>query len=123
MCGFACAPDALTAIATSPAVMMPSSPLRMSRLPAERRQPAAQAFLQVDFRLPAEHLARARDVWPPDFRIVDGPRFERDLARRPGDANHSLGELEHCHLVVWIADVHRKVLAGLCERNQAANGI
>src|SRR6266508_6763514 len=123
MCGLACAADALSATAAHAAAKTASSVLDMRRLPAERRQPAAQPFLQVDFRLPAEHLACACDVRPADFRIVDRPRFERDLARRARDANHRLGELKHCHLVIWIADVYRKVLAGLREHDQATNGV
>ena len=92
----------------------------------ERRQPAAQALLQVDLGLPAEHFARARDVGPPHLRVVRQVvrrRLERDLARRAGDADHRLRELEHRQLVIRVADVHRQVLSGLGERHEPADRV
>src|SRR5438876_10789196 len=99
MCGCADAGGATTTTAAQTAAQPPTSFLDTRRLSPVRRQPAAQALLEIDLRLPAEHLARARDVGPPHLRIVDRQRLECDLARRAGDADHRLGELEHRHLV------------------------
>src|SRR5581483_11596126 len=98
---------------TTPARLM-SGP---DGLPAERADPPAQPFLEIDLRLPAEHLAGARDVRPAYLRIVDGERFKDDLARGGRDLDHGLGELEHRHLVIGVAEVHRQVLAA--ERKEA----
>src|SRR5438309_2151430 len=80
--------------------------LDLDRLPAELFEPAPQAFLEVDLRLPAEDLPRARDVRTALLRIVDRESLEDDLARRAGDADDGLGELEHRHLVIRVAEVH-----------------
>src|SRR3954467_8073130 len=72
---------------------------------AEGLQPAAETLLQVDLRRPAEDLPRAGVVWPPPLRIVGRQGLEDDLARRAGDADHGLRELEHRRLVIGVADV------------------
>src|SRR3954452_7885100 len=78
-------------------------------LPFFRGQQSPQPFFQWRFRLPAEHLARARDVRLAHLRVVDGECFEHDFALRRGDADDGLGELEQGRLG-WISEVDRKVL-------------
>src|SRR6476659_8160936 len=89
-----------------------ATPIRLSneRLPSETGQHAAQAFLELHLGLPAEELARARDVGLTDLRIVDGQRLVDDLALRAGDAEHGLGELVERELG-RVPDIDRKVLA------------
>src|SRR4051812_23579431 len=116
MWGLADAGGTAMTAATHAAEQTPRNALNTRRLPPERLQPAAQALLEIDLGLPAEHLARTRDVGPAHLRIVRQVvrgRLERDLARRPRDANHRLGELEHRHLVIGAPDVHRQMLTGL----------
>src|SRR4051794_15704858 len=82
----------------------------LDRFLAERAQPAPETLFEVDLRRPTQNLTGTRDVRAADLRIVDGKRLEDDVARRPADANHRLGQLEHRHLVVGVADVHGQVL-------------
>jgi len=80
----------------------------------DRCQPTPQPLLEIDLGLPVEHFACPRDVRAPNLRIVRQVvrrRLERDLARRSGDADDRLRELENRDLVIRVADVHRQVLA------------
>src|SRR5438270_372139 len=90
-----CAVAASRAAASATRTTPQTRKLDLDRLPAERLQPAAQALVEVDLRLPAEDLPRTRDVGPADERIVHRQRLEHDLARGAGDADAGLGELEH----------------------------
>src|SRR5579871_6769376 len=51
-------------------------------------QRAAQAFFELDFRLPAEQRAGFADVGPPLLGIVLRQRFVGNLAFRAGDFQH-----------------------------------
>src|ERR671939_2165329 len=93
--------------------------LHTDGLPAEGREHASEPLLQLDLRLPAEHLLRPRDVRLADLRIVDRKRLVDDLARRACDAEHRLGELVERELA-RVADVHRQVLVALGEEVEAA---
>src|SRR5918911_2069436 len=68
--------------------------LHTYRLPTERREHAAQTFVEVDLRLPAEDLLRPGDVGLALLRVVDRQRLVDDLARRAGDLEHLLRELD-----------------------------
>ena len=93
------------------------------RCPAEGGQPACEPLLQIDLRLPAEHLARTRDVGAPDLRVVGRQRFEHDLARRARHLDDGLRELEHRHLVIGVAEVDRQMLSAHREQKEAADQI
>src|SRR5512146_2033317 len=110
-----------TATATSIAASA-APPLRTCRVPPERRQRTAQAFVERDLGLPAEELPRARDVGLPHLRVVDRQGLEHDLARRPGGREDSLGQLED-GVLAGVADVDRQVLAGLGEQDQAPDQV
>src|SRR6187200_3193053 len=96
--------------------------LRTRRVSLERPQSAAQPLVQLDLRLPAEDLARARDVRLAHLRVVDRQRLVEDLARRAGRREDRLRELED-RVLARVADVHRQVLAGLGEQGEAANQV
>src|SRR5215472_14723235 len=123
MCGFAVADGTATTTAAERTAQTPRNALNSGCLRLERRDPPAQTLLEIDLGLPTENLARTRDVRSPDLRIVDRPRLERDLAGRPGHADHRLRELEHRHLALGIPDVHGQVLTGLRERDETADGV
>src|SRR2546421_3968823 len=86
--------------------------LHTDGLPAEGREHPSEPLLQLDLRLPAEHLLGPSDVRLADLRIVDREGLVDDLARRAGDAEHGLGELVERELA-RIPDVHRQGLAPL----------
>src|SRR5688572_7956244 len=75
-------------------------------------QRAAEPFAQLDLGLPAELLARERDVGPAHLRIVGRERLVDDRRARAGDLDDLLGELEQRELV-RIADIDRVVQPGL----------
>src|SRR2546423_14551831 len=79
-------------------------------LPFLRGQHSAQPFFQWNFRLPAEHLAGARDVGLTHLRVVDGECFEHDLALGRGNADDGLCELEQAELG-RIPEIDREVLS------------
>src|SRR5918911_3094174 len=81
-------------------------------LPAEGREHPSEPLLQLDLRLPAEHLLGPRDVRLADLGIVHRKRLVDDLARRAGDAEHGLGELVERELA-RVPDVHRQVVVPL----------
>src|SRR6266581_4890986 len=72
MCAFASAAGTHRTAATK--TIAAATPIRLGndRLPSETRQHAAQAFLELDLRLPPEQLPSAGDVGLPNLRIVDG---------------------------------------------------
>src|SRR5919202_6758523 len=88
--------------------------LHTDGLPAEGREHPSEPLLQLDLRLPAEHLLRPRDVRLADLWIVDRERLVHDLARRAGDAEDGLRELVERELA-RVPDVHRQVLSALRE--------
>src|SRR5262245_9520862 len=94
--------------------------LRMDAL--HRRQHPAQAFLEVDLRLPAEQLLGARDVRLADQWVVDRQGLEDDLARRLRDPKYRLGELEDRELA-RVAEVDREVLLSDREQVEAADQV
>src|SRR5262245_8738897 len=87
-----------------------------------RRQHPAQSFLECDLRLPAEQLLRAGDVRLADLRIVHGQRFEHDLARRLGHADHGLRELENRELA-RVAEIHGQMLLARGKQIKAADQV
>src|SRR5256885_7686517 len=76
-------------------------------LPAEGREHPSEPLLQLDLRLPAEHLLRPRDVGLAHLGVVDRERLVDDLARRPRHPEHRLRELVERELA-RVADVHRQ---------------
>src|SRR5690349_13042589 len=65
--------------------------------PHERFDPrlvdrASQPFLEIDLWLPAQDLARERDVGLALLRIVGGQRLVDDLRLRPRDLDDGLGQ-------------------------------
>src|SRR3954453_18298631 len=88
MCGAVSAAGAARPTTAHAAARAPTNRLYTRRFPPQRRQPAAQAFFEIDLGLPAEHVARTCDVGPTHLRIVGEivrRRLERDLARRACD--------------------------------------
>ena len=83
---------------------------------------AREAVAQVDLRLPAEQVARARDVGLAHLRVVDRQRLEHDLRARLGQLDDQLRHLEQRHLV-RVADVHRLVHVRLGEQHEAADQV
>src|SRR5262245_38668582 len=114
--------DTATTATAATAAAAASRRLHTYGLLVQRRDRPAQPFLEPDLRLPAEDLARSGDVRLPDLRIVLGQRLEDDLALRPRDPHHHLGELEQRELV-RIADVDRHVLVAVREQIEAADQI
>src|SRR6188768_435574 len=114
--------DAPTRAATKAAAARRRPTLRNGGVPAERRQRAPQALVELDLGCPTENLLGARDIGLADLWIVDRQCLEDDRARRPGRANDRLGELEQRHLS-RVSDVDRQMLARLGEQNQAADEI
>src|SRR5207248_2116234 len=96
--------------------------LHTDGLPAEGREHPSEPLLQLDLRLPAEHLPRTRDVGLAHLRIVDRERLVDDLARRAGDAKHRRGELVQRELA-RVADVHRQVLVALRQEDEPADQV
>src|SRR5918995_5311610 len=88
----------------------------------QRRVQLAQPLVETHLGLPPEYLLRPSDVGLAHLRIVDGQRLEDDLAAAAPHLEHLLCELEQRELV-WIADVHRQMLAALDERDQAADQV
>src|SRR5256714_8523377 len=105
MCLLADAAGTITRAATRAA----RNALDTDGLPAEGREHPSEPLLQLDLRLPAEHLLGPSDVRLADLRIVDREGLVDDLARRAGDAEHGLGELVERELA-RIPDVHRQGL-------------
>ena len=95
---------------------------RRRRPRVRARRWSSEAVLQLDVRLPAEQLLGAGDVGLPHLRIVHGKRLEDDLARGAREPDDRLGELEQ-RLLVRVAEVDRKMLAGLCEQDDPANQV
>src|ERR671936_1074565 len=81
-------------------------------LPAEGREHPSEPLLQLDLRLPAEHLPRTGDVGLAHLRIVDRERLVHHFAGRARHPQHCLRELVERELA-RVADVHRQVLAAL----------
>src|SRR4051794_2633390 len=104
----ASAVDAPTRAATKAAAATTSPALRNGCVPAERRQRAPQALVELDLGSPAEDLLGARDIGLADLWVVDRQCLEDDRARRSGRANNRLGELEQRHLG-RIPDVDREM--------------
>src|SRR4051795_6095377 len=76
---------------------------------SEARQHPPQPLLELNLRLPAQHLPGSGDVRLANLRIVDGQRLVDDLALRRGDVDNCLRELQNRELV-RIAEVDRQVL-------------
>src|SRR5438552_15774739 len=110
MCLLALAAGAATRAATSAA----RNALDTDGLPAEGREHPSEPLLQLDLRLPAEHLLGPRDVRLTDLGIVDREGLVDDLARRAGHAETGVGELVERELA-RVPDAHRQVLSALRE--------
>src|SRR5215210_1521549 len=91
-------------------------------LPPEARQHAPQPLLELDFRLPAQHLPGSGDVGLANLWIVDGKCLVDDLALRRRKLDNCLRELQNRELL-GIAEVHGQVLAALGEQMQAADQV
>src|SRR6478735_2025928 len=118
----ACAVDAPTRAATKAAAARRRPTLRNGGVPAERRQRAPQALVELDLGAPAEDLLGARDIGLTDLGIVDRQCLEDDRDLRSGRANDRLGKLEQRHLG-RVPDVDREMLARLGEQDQAAHEV
>src|SRR5919201_4339140 len=92
------------------------------RLATVGGQHAAQTLLELDLGLPAEHLARARDVRLPYLGIVHRQRLVDDLALRASDPEDGLRELEDGELV-RVAEVDRQMLTALGEEDDASDQV
>src|SRR5947209_3727624 len=108
--------------ATRSTAARPPRLLHTNRLSSEGGDHAPEPLLELDLGFPAEHLLRARDVGLPLLRIVDRQRLEDDLARRAGDLELLLRQLEQRELL-RVADVHRHVLAALREQDEPADQV
>src|SRR3954465_1071862 len=91
-------------------------------LPSEARQHAPQPLLELDFRLPAQHLPGSGDVGLANLWIVDRKGLVPDLALRRGHSDNSLREFQNRKLL-GIAEVDRQVLTALGEQVQAADQV
>src|SRR5215208_4759107 len=113
-----------TSVAASTAAATSRIRLRNDRLPSRRREAerAAQAFLEVDLRRPAQDLLRPRDVGPPLLRVVLGQRLVDDLARRARQPDDGLGELEDGELA-GVAEVDGQVLSARGEEEETADQV
>src|SRR5881296_3782734 len=96
--------------------------LNTNRLLRQGIQDSAQAVLERHFGLPRQNLARSGDVGLADLGIVDGERFENDLARRAAHAEDDPRELEQ-RVLAGVAEVHRQMLLARREEIQAANEV
>src|SRR5919206_2829293 len=86
----------------------------------ETRQHPPEPLLELDFRLPAQHLPGSGDVGLANLRIVHRQRLVDDLTVRRRDADNCLCELENRKLV-GVAEVHRQVLPALGEQVEPAD--
>src|SRR3954462_14501842 len=66
---------------------------------SEARQHAPQPLLELDLRLPAQHLPGSGGVGVANLRIVDGQPLVDDLALRRRDVDNCLRELQNRKLV------------------------
>src|SRR5256714_13545832 len=86
-------------------------------LPAEGREHPSEPLLQLDLRLPAEHVLGPRDVRLADLGVVDRECLVHDLARRRGHPEHGLGELVERELA-RVPDVDRQMLVALGQQRE-----
>src|SRR5438105_10811358 len=96
--------DAVAAVTATPAMSAAAAAakamrLDTQRLPFVRLQDTAQPVLEIDLRLPAEQLPGPGDVGLADLRVVDGQRFEDDLALRARHPHDRLRKLEQRQLL------------------------
>src|SRR5215213_11723825 len=85
-------------------------------------QRADEPLAELDLRLPAQLLARERDVGLAHLRVVGRERLVDDLRARARDLDDLLGELEQRELV-RIADVDRVVQPRLGEPDDPVDEI
>src|SRR5215210_3265536 len=81
-----------------------------------------QPLFELDLRLPAEDLLRARDVGSSNLGVVDRQRLVDDLARGPRDADHRLREIAHGALT-GVAEVHGQAFPARREQEDAADQV
>src|SRR5438105_1274840 len=123
--GFA---GALVAASTAtPAAAVRVAAITASRLDTYRLRPdrgdrAAQPVLELDLGLPAEALARLRDVRLANLRIVLRKGLEDDLALRAGHLQDDVRELEQGELL-RVAEVDGIVLVAHREQVEAADQV
>src|SRR5204863_9184702 len=72
--------------------------------------------------LPAENLARTRDVRLPNARVVDRQGLVDDVALRSGDLDYRLRQLVERELA-RIPDVDREMLVRLREQDQTSDEV
>jgi hypothetical protein len=83
---------------------------------------ALKTLAQRHLRRPAEQLLSQRDVRPALLGIVDRQRLVHDLRARSRQLLHGLRQFEQRELI-GIADVHRVVMPGLRQRDDAADEV
>src|SRR5512141_885678 len=91
-------------------------------LPPEARQHAPQPLLELDFRLPAQHLPGSGDVGLANLWVVDRKRLVDDLALRRRDFDDCLRKLQNRKLF-GVAEVDGQVLAALGKQVEAADQV
>src|SRR3954463_9009605 len=89
---------------------------------SEARQHAPQPLLELELRLPAQHLPGSGDVGLANLRVVDRQRLVDDLALRRRDVDNCFREVENRKLV-RVAEVDREVLVALGEQLEAADQV
>src|SRR5437870_13691060 len=110
MCRLAVAAGTARPTATKSAAARPQSFLHTYRLSTERGDHSPEPLLELDLRLPPQHLLRPGDVGLAPLWIVARQRLEDDLARRAGALEHLLLHAEQRQLV-RLADVDRHLRA------------
>src|SRR3954452_5737282 len=118
----AVAADTARPAAASRTVAIRAMRLDTQRLPLIRLQQPPQPLFEGNLRLPAQQLARPRDVGLAHLGVVDRQRLEHDLARGAGRLEHLLCELEE-GVFRGIADVHRQMLTALREQHESTDQI
>src|SRR3712207_2346723 len=83
---------------------------------------ALQPLAELDLGLPREDLLRSRDVRTALLRVVRGQSLVDDLRARARDGDDGLRQLEQRELG-GVADVDGLVLAGLGQRDDAADEV
>ena len=84
----------------------PTLPEPLAQQPLEIRNRRLQTLAQRDLRLPAELLARKRDVRLALARVVRGQRPVHECRTRARQVEDGLGQFDHGELA-GIAEVHR----------------
>src|SRR6184192_3442461 len=98
MCRLAVAAGTASPATTKSAAARPQMRLHTHRLSSECGDHPPEPLLELDLGFPAEQLLRPGDVGLAHLGVVDRQRLEDDLARRAGDLEHLLRQLEQREL-------------------------